>query len=155
VNERGYMKKRKTKAQYEMLFERLMKYTPYKNVGQIGSLKEFFDAVKKDAEGRGRHFNVSGNFKEAMESSWKGLVTDPVAKTRVFKTKTEEVVESRNVFRNFDAAKRTGLIAVNEKGRAVYKSLAKRKGKEVTVYRDSKGRFAKAPVITYAGSYER
>jgi len=52
-------------------------------------------------------------------------------------------------------AKRDGYLAVNEKGRAVYKSLAKRKGKEVTVYRDSKGRFAKAPVITYAGSYER
>ena len=146
--------KKKTKAQYEMLFESLMKYTSYKNVGQIKNLNDFLDEVKKDAEARGRHFRKSDSFKDAMMGARDGLKADPIAKNRVFKTKTEEVVESKNVFNNFDVAKNKGFVAVNPQGKAVYKSVRKIKGKQSLVYRDRKGRFAKAPVITLAGSYE-
>ena len=164
-------KRKRTKVGYDALFEDLMRYTSYKNIGQLETkedLRAFLNEVRDDAGAKGRTFKVSNKMRFELENSVIRIKDDPILSRKVIRTNKERVIEGKPLeevlkFRmvkvskgesKFKLAMGLGMVVPNEEGKAVYKSIRSRKGKKGIVYRDNKGRFAKAPVISLAGSYE-
>jgi Arc/MetJ-type ribon-helix-helix transcriptional regulator len=129
----------KTRGQYEELFEDLMEYTDFKSSDEIRTkqdLYDFFGQVKDDAESKGRKFQVS--------SKLYGSIAEVIRLgVRKFKRKSEKLKRSKSVFKSYKAAKSKGMTARNTKGKEIYKTSVKIKGKSYIKYRDKKGRFVK------------
>ena len=147
----------KTKAQYERLFEDLMKYTNFTSVSQIKTkqdLRDFMGEVRDDAAKRGLKTKDQNKFFAKkllfeMENARERIMEHPIVASRKIPTRKEEVIESRNVFKSYAVARSNKLTAINIDGIPVYKSVVihrlRKKKKEQIIYRDMKGRFAKKP----------
>lgn len=147
----------KTKAEYEKLFEDLMKYTNFTSVSQIKTkqdLRDFMGEVRDDAAKRGLKTKDQNKFFAKkllfeMENARERIMEHPIVAARKIPTRKEEVIESRNVFKSYAVARSNKLTAINIDGIPVYKSVVihrlRKKKKEQIIYRDMKGRFAKKP----------
>ena len=150
----------KTKAEYEKLFEDLMKYTNFTSVSQIKTkqdLRDFMGEVRDDAAKRGLKTKDQNKFFATkllfeMENARERIMEHPIVAARKIPTKKEEVLLSSKKFKFYADARKAGLTAVNVDGIVVFKSGVIRKSadgkkqKMQVVYRDMKGRFAKKPM---------
>ena len=143
--------RRKTARQYEELFEELMEYTDFKNAEEVTSIKDFAKQLKEGAESRGvekPNKFFSKKFLHEMQNARFRISGKPIVKKRKVKSKRQQVLESKKVFKTYKQAQKEGLTAINPKAQAVFKTLiVTKKGVKRTRYRDSRGRWAKAPTI--------
>ena len=144
---------KRTQKEYERIFEDLMEYSDFRSIEEVrGStyektnknLRKMFQQIHDDKSARGKQSRVSRAFAYEFGKAFWRKIKDRPTRERVHVTRKEQVLRARPVV-NFETAKKNNLVAVNEKGKEVYRSYVVVKGKRVIRFRDSKGRFARKP----------
>lgn len=136
------MSRKKTRKEYEELFEDLMQYTDFKDSGDIKTnqdLFDFFGQVQKDANSKGRAFKITKQLFSNVASAI-NLAKEPILSRRV------KAIRSKKTFKNIEDARKADLdVTLPAQDKVIFKTSVRIKGRIVIRWRDNKGRWAKAP----------